>query len=893
MSNSQNPSDKELLATLVEKIGAEPRDAKFDDEGHLVGLNLAGLNLTSLPSVICQLTNLERLVLGETRYDQCKWLESSNHVTSFPTEFKQLTNLQALDLSCTNITALPPEIIELTNLKSLTLVGNNLMSLHPKIGQLANLQSLDLSRNNLTALPPEIIQLTNLQSLTLRDNNLVSLHPEIGQLINLRELSLSRNNLTALPPEIIQLTNLQSLTLVGNNLMSLHPEIGKLTNLQSLELSDNNLTALPHEIIQLSNLKDLHLTGNKLATLHPEIGQLVNLKNLVLMKNSLTSLPPEITQLINLKKLNLWHNRFTSFPSEIIHLTKLEGLYIGNSNLTALPSEIGQLTNLQEIRLEMNKLTALPCEIVQLRNLRGLYLHKNILVVLPTEIAQLNKLQTLELEDNPLRTPPPEIVARGKDDIFDFLRDLAKSAITRYEAKLMIVCEGASGKSSLLRALLGESFDQHLPTTHGIDVKPFQLPHPDKPEEKITLNVWDFGGQQIYHTTHQFFMTKRSLYLLVWNARVDTDQARLDHWLRNIQVLAPNAPVILVATHIDERPADFNYDRFKAAYPQLAGHIGVSNKDGSGIDALKNMLATEAVKLELMEQQWPKTGVAAEERLRDQPKYHLNLAEYTDLCVQQGVAAEIAKTALGGYLHDLGKILYYQDDDSLSDFVVLKPNWLTHAISRVLDDDLTRSRGGILEHTDFSHLWDKDENDQPYERRLYPLFLRLMERFLISFQLETDAPHQKAMRSLVPLLLPHSLPEGMLPWQEVRRDQPEIKMVFRMKDFVPPGIMSWFIVLTQAYTQGLHWREGVRLQYEEHQAEVVLNPSKRELWINVVGPAPSNFFNILQHTINDRILRRFFDGLVYKREIPCNCHIRRGERNHAPTSTIIIAWRSG
>ena len=29
------------------------------------------------------------------------------------------------------------------------------------------------------------------------------------------------------------------------------------------------------------------------------------------------------------------------------------------------------------------------------------------------------------------------------------------------------------------------------------------------------VNMWDFGGQEIYHATHQFFLTKRSLYALV------------------------------------------------------------------------------------------------------------------------------------------------------------------------------------------------------------------------------------------------------------------------------------------------------------------------------------------------------------------------------------------
>jgi hypothetical protein len=107
-------------------------------------------------------------------------------------------------------------------------------------------------------------------------------------------------------------------------------------------------------------------------------------------------------------------------------------------------------------------------------------------------------------------------------------------------------------------------------------------------------------------------------------------------------------------------------------------------------------------------------------------------------------------------------------------------------------------------------------------------------------------------------------------------DQPEVRMVFDL-DFVPDGIMSWFIVLTHHYSQDLHWREGVRLHYDGHQADVVLNPSTRQLWLQVRGPAPSNFFTILQHTINDRIIRRYFEGLTYRRRVPCICHRARGE----------------
>jgi len=83
----------------------------------------------------------------------------------------------------------------------------------------------------------------------------------------------------------------------------------------------------------------------------------------------------------------------------------------------------------------------------------------------------------------------------------------------------LILGEGSAGKTSLLRRL----YQQELPlpkeeeTTKGIDIHRHefvtQQGHP------FRLNVWDFGGQHIYHATHQFLLTKRSLYALVDDTR--------------------------------------------------------------------------------------------------------------------------------------------------------------------------------------------------------------------------------------------------------------------------------------------------------------------------------------------------------------------------------------
>src|SRR5258708_7088614 len=226
-------------------------------------------------------------------------------------------------------------------------------------------------------------------------------------------------------------------------------------------------------------------------------------------------------------------------PSEIWQLTNLQGLYLTNNQLSQLPAEIGQLTNLQRLYLNNNQLSQLPIEIGQLTNLESLHLSNNGLSQLPAEIGQLTNLEWLRLDNNlTLVTPPPEIVTRGRLATLNFLRELYQSSFTRYESKLLIVGEGTTGKTSLLRALRNDSFIRDLPMTHGIEINQLKLPHAT---HEIILNTWDFGGQQIYHATHQFFLTQRSLYIFVWNARQGPEQGKLANWLDTSKTLAPNA----------------------------------------------------------------------------------------------------------------------------------------------------------------------------------------------------------------------------------------------------------------------------------------------------------------------------------------------------------------
>ena len=235
-------------------------------------------------------------------------------------------------------------------------------------------------------------------------------------------------------------------------------------------------------------------------------------------------------------------NQLNTLPSEIGQLTNLSSLDLDGNSFSNLPPEIGNLINLSYLDLSNNQFSVIPSEISQLSSIRNLNVASNQLSELPPEIAKLQNLTELNIEDNPLVSPPPEIVDQGTEAILAYLREQLEESQPQWVSKLLLVGQGGVGKTQLLRRLMGEDFDNSIPTTHGIEVRKLELAHPEEKDVDMQLNAWDFGGQEIYHATHQFFLTNRSLFLLVWNAGHGFEQGKLYYWLDAIQARAPESP---------------------------------------------------------------------------------------------------------------------------------------------------------------------------------------------------------------------------------------------------------------------------------------------------------------------------------------------------------------
>ncbi|MEM9218584.1 MAG: COR domain-containing protein [Cyanobacteria bacterium P01_F01_bin.150] len=690
--------------------------------------------------------------------------------------------------------------------------------------------------------------------LDLSDNQLSELPHEIGKLTSLQTLDFSSNQLSELPPEIVQLTSLQTLDLRFNLLSELPPEIVQLTSLRTLDLRFNQLSELPPEIAQLTSLRTLDLRFNQLSELPPEIRQLTSLQRLHLSSNLLSELPPEIVQLINLQTLDLRSNLLSELPSEIRQLTSLQTLYLSSNLLSELPPEIGQLTSLQTLYLSSNLLSELPPEIGQLTSLQTLDLRSNLLSVLPPKIGQLTSLQTLELDENDsLTEPPPETVRKGTREILNYFQQiLEQGKASLFEAKFLIVGEGGAGKTSLAYKLVDPSYelDAQQPSTEGIDVLSwhFELSN----GSLFQANIWDFGGQEIYHATHQFFLTKRSLYALVVDTR--NENTDLYYWLSIIRLFSDDSPVLIIKNEKSDRPCNVNERRLRGEFLNLKETLATNLKTNRGLGKIQETIQQYISSLDHVGTALPQKWVEVRQALETDPRNYISLDEYIQICEIHGFIQRKAQLQLSDYLHDLGVCLHFQDDDLLRKTIILKPEWGTTAVYNALDTPEVLNNKGRFSRDLLNRIWSSDEySDMQGE------LLQLMMRFKLCYEIP-GRPHHY----IAPQLLEPDSPDYL--WDD------SANLIFRYEyEFMPKGILTRLIVELHEYIedQQLVWKNGAVFTNGSARAEVVEHYPKREILIRVSGTDQREWLAVITHELGKT--HQSFERLQYKALVPCNC----------------------
>ena len=762
------------------------------------------------------------------------------------------------------------------------------------------LTQLDLSGLDLEELPPEIGKCTQLEKLVLGKldeekrewvgNKLTEFPDAVLQLTNLKILNLSSNQITAIPEAIRQLSNLKQLDLWNNQITSIPEAIGQLSNLILLYLHNNQITEIPEAIGQLSNLTELYLGRNQITFIPDALGQLSNLTGLDLMRNQITAIPEALGQLSNLTQLGLGDNQITAIPEDLGQLSNLTVLLLNENQITSIPEDLGQLSNLTLLSLSSNQITSIPEAIGKLSNLTRFSLALNQITSIPEAIREMEKLEKLDLRGNPIPIPP-EILQGEKSHepgdlrtILDFYFQTRDPDATEElnEAKLLIVGEGESGKTTLANKLLNPDYElkEQEPSTEGIDVIRWEfLQANGKP---FRVHIWDFGGQEIYHATHQFFLTERSLYILLVDNR--RENPNLCYWLNIIELLSNSSPVFLVHNEKQDRRCEINVSQLRRDFENLIEKPLTTNlADNRGLETLQRALQNRITTLDHISTPIPKHWANVRHVLENyaRRKTHIEVSEFYDICANQGFdkSDKQAMLSLSKYLHDLGIILHFQTNTDnkkslLFYWVILRPEWATNAVYKVTDNEQVIAKCGYFSDENLSEIW----SDRQYQC-LHDELLELMENFKICYPIPGQRGHYIAPQRL-------RLEAPKYDWDDTDN------LIVRYKyEFMPKGIITRLIVemhrlicrpnialSSGAARRDIVWRDGVLLADNYAKAEVIENYHQREIRIRVSGTPKNYLLNSIRHKLRE-IHDTYDKRLKYEELIPCNCSQCKGSQN--------------
>ena len=428
------------------------------------------------------------------------------------------------------------------------------------------------------------------------------------------------------------------------------------------------------------------------------------------------------------------------------------------------------------------------------------------------------------------------------EEIFNYLHQLYNGEVRPLnEAKLLLVGQGSVGKTSLIKRLIDNQFNPHQPQTDGLSVRDWSV-HVNSKD--VRLNVWDFGGQEIYHATHQFFLTKRSLYLLVCNCRTSEEENRLEYWLKLIQSFGGESPVIIVGNKCDEQPLDINRKALRDKYPNIKAILETSCQTGEGVEQLRAAILQEVAHLREVYNLLPLSWFQVKEQLEKLDRDFITYNEYIGICHQQAIPDEQNQEQLIDLLHNLGLVLNFREHPLLHNTNVLNPAWVTEGIYALLsDDDLKIKTKGQLTLAEMSRILPTGR--YPADRHHYRA--ELMKEFQLCFELH----HCPPTRHLIPGILPKEEPDST----DLEGDTLEFQYHYPV---LPSSIISRFIVLThEKIHQQTYWRSGVMLAYTEGDevyniARIKADPADHKIFIAVSGRESTRrlFLGIIRDVFN-------------------------------------------
>ncbi|CAD6186430.1 unnamed protein product [Caenorhabditis auriculariae] len=715
----------------------------------LRSLNMSGNNLKTIemPSYYISSTSLEILNLKDNELENL----TAQLLSSLP-------QLQILDVSKNELAQLPEYIWLCPSLKELNASFNRLSSL-PMVASRS-------ARGERPKLQPGLVQ--NISVPLPGDNSIidgpsnVTNHPLKRQNVWQADINLSKVDDDSLFPDF-PVTSSNTLTTINLSHNKFHAFPMCLAcccpRLLVLNMSNNAMTALPPVSCIPAHIRTLDFSFNNIKEnftppthLHTVChavppstttgGMMPRRRNSPVRQHrsrsksavrSQRSLSVSRHQAVDAQKEEeCVHKRHDSL--EWLKTLNLAGNRLRTISVVRADGKI-LMSGLNVLDLSDNKLNVVSGELSKLPLLSVLNLSNNTNIKeLPPDLGMLSRLWSLSLKGCSLKEPLESMVNVENCktvEIVAYLKTILEESKTYHHLRLMILGSDQVGKTTVWDGLRNEAVQKRQPAsseTGVVRVAEWKYEAKRGKGEPalgtVGLTAWDFGGQREYHSTHQYFLCRRSLTLVLWRV-MDGDEAldQLDSWLVNIHARAPNATVILVGTNVDQVasnsskfPANYLVDlenkvrqRFmiadadKTGLPRVVDVLFISAKNKPDIKKLLNTIYKTAWEVRVgkeraLEQQISSSYVALMKISRDLASEFSKEGQPAVMTFE--AYKERAKKRMTGklgrpfrddiefhgacsFLHDCGEIVRFEDA-TLRDLVFVDPLWLAELLAGVV-----------------------------------------------------------------------------------------------------------------------------------------------------------------------------------------------------------------
>jgi small GTP-binding protein len=160
--------------------------------------------------------------------------------------------------------------------------------------------------------------------------------------------------------------------------------------------------------------------------------------------------------------------------------------------------------------------------------------------------------------------------------------------INEYQKKVLVLGDGAVGKTSLIRRFVVDKFDDKYLLTIGskVTAKALQI-EMDGSSIYLTLQIWDVLGQKGYRKLYDStFRGSKGVILVAYITRKETLKSLEEYWIPTIKRIIGNIPFITLANKSDlTKGTKYNDSELR----QLANRYGAkyyitSAKTGENVD---------------------------------------------------------------------------------------------------------------------------------------------------------------------------------------------------------------------------------------------------------------------------------------------------------------------